>query len=101
MYLVSPRLLGLPLTVRKHVYRLLMVHEEPESANSIRNLLQTDPLIYEELAPIVYAERHFADQYSDTKGLQRLCGLVPDAIQSLAKLTVILNVCACQHHNCI
>lgn len=97
MYLVAPRLLGLPPTVRKHVYRLLMVQEEPGSTNDIRNLLQTELLIYEELAPIVYAKRHFVDQYSDTKGLQRLRGLAPDAIQSLAKLTLLLNVCTCQH----
>ena len=99
MYFVSPRLLGLPPAVREHVYRLLMVQEEPDSINDIRNLLQTDPLIYEELAPIVYAKRHFVDQYSDTKGLQRLRGLAPNAIRSLAKLTVLLNVCACQHRN--
>ena len=102
MYFVSPRLLGLPPTIREHVYRLLLVHEETESmkySNDIRNLLQTDPLIYEELAPIVYATKHSVDRYSDTQGLQRLRGLAPAAIRSLAKLTVLLNVCTCQHHN--
>lgn len=102
MYFVSPRLLGLPPTVREHVYRLLIARDETKSlkrSNDTQNLLQTHPLIYEELAPIVYAKKHFVDQYSHTKSLQRLRGLAPAAIRSLVKLTVLLNVCACEHHS--
>ena len=101
-YFVSPQLLGLPPTVRGYVYRLLILHEEIGSikhSNDIQNLLQTHRLIYEELAPIVYATEHFVDRYSDTQGLQRLRGLSPAAIRALSKLTVLLNVCTCQHHN--
>jgi len=78
----------------------------------ITNLLLACCLVFDELAPIVYSTKHFIDQYRNSH-LQRLQSLTPTAIQSLAKLTVSLNVSSCEpgwscckeqpthsHHDC-
>ena len=102
-----PRFIDLPLAIRQRIYEHFIPCDEvqfptkslarphcfeiTECDRNCRNLLLACRLVYNELAPIVYSTKHFIDQYR-TSHLQRLQRLTPTAIQSLAKLTIFLNV---------
>lgn len=104
--------IDLPVSIRQRIYEHLIPRDEevqyptrslarpnyPETIEcdkSCRNLLLTCRLVYKELAPIVYSTKHFIDQYRISH-LQSLQRLTPTAIQSLVKLTILLNVSSCE-----
>lgn len=103
------RFLGLPSCIRAHIYQLIIADDEAQlptqapstsdtasdwkSGQDIHNLLLTHPRIYAELS---YAQKHLVVQYRNNRSLQKLHDLTPVGIQSLVKLTVLLNVSTCE-----
>lgn len=103
------RFLGLPSCIRAHIYQLIIADDEAQlptqapstsdtasdwkSGQGIHNLLLTHPRIYAELS---YAQKHLVVQYRNNRSLQKLHDLTPVGIQSLLKLTVLLNVSTCE-----
>ena len=105
------RLLSLPPAVRQLIFEHLIPVEEvsfpikslarphdfsiKECDRTCWSLLLTCRLLYNEVAPIVYSTNHFIDQYRKSH-LQRLQRLMPTALHSLKKLTILLNVSTCE-----
>ena len=109
---MSPCFIDFPLSIRQRIYEHLIPSDEEvryptrslarphhlkstDCDRSSRNLLLACRLVYNELAPIVYSTKHFIDQYR-TSHLERLQRLTPTAVQSLVKLTILLNVSSCE-----
>lgn len=105
------QLLGLPPTVRQLIFEHLIPVEETsfpikslarphdfsikESDRTCYTLLLMCRMLYKEVVLIVYSTKHFIDQYHKSY-LQRLQRLMPTALHSLKKLTILLNVSTCE-----
>ena len=105
------RLLSLPPAVRQLIFEHLIPVGEAsfpvkslarphdysikESDRTCYALLLTCRMLYKEVVPIVYSTKHFIDQYRRSH-LQRLQRLMPTALHSLKKLTILLNVSTCE-----
>ena len=105
------QLLSLPPAVRQLIFKHLIPVEEvsfpikslsrphdfsiKECDRTCQSLLLTCHLLYNEVVPIVYSTKHFIDQYRKSH-LQRLQRLMPIALHSLKKLTILLNVSTCE-----
>ena len=106
-----PHLLGLPLPVRRQIYKetgvlwddsRIYLTENPSGLYDqyTRNLLLTYKTIYADVSSIVYSTSQIVLQYQKSHGLQPLRNLLPTYITCLSDVIIILNASSCPDGGC-